>query len=360
MFRKSMFVLAVILVSSLIVACAPSSTPTPPPLPTQIPPQPSATKPPTVPPTAVPPTPVPPTAVPPTATRPPTVPPTAVPPTPVPPTPVPPTAVPPTAIPPGLYVTNVKISPDRPAFTQQVTFAVAFQNTAAGDQNIRWAVYIFKADEINKSNNETTALFSTFPPGAREFNSPGGFSYGATGRACEYFFVRVGWINAEGKIVWFNDPSGKMYEKGFQVCDVNVIPTLPPPPPSPVGVVPTPAPGLFVTDLRIQPAPMRGVDLSFFPTFTNTKGTQMTFTWRVFIYRAENRATSFSETTWLQTNFPVNPGELQSLGKWTLPLGGQCENFFARVGWLDVNNQNQFFLKPDGTVFEKSFAVCPP
>ncbi len=358
MFRKIILVLAAMLLLSIIVACAPTPTATPVPLPTQVPPQPTATKPPTVPPTAVPPTPVPPTPVP--TTRPPTVPPTAVPPTPVPPTPVPPTAVPPTAVPPGLYVTNVRISPDRPAFNQQVTFATTFQNTASGDQNLRWAVYIFKADEANKSNNETAALFSTFPPGVREFNSPGGFRYGPTGRACEYFFVRVGWINAEAKIVWFNDPTGKLYEKGFQVCDVNVIPTLPPPPPTPVGAVPTLAPGLFVTDLRIQPAPLRGVDLSFFPTFTNTKGTQMTFTWRVLIYRAENRATSYSETSWLQTHFQVNPGEVQSLGKWKLALGGPCENFFARVGWLDVNNQTQFFFKPDGTVFEKSFAVCPP
>jgi hypothetical protein len=117
---------------------------------------------------------------------------------------------------------------------------------------------------------------------------------------------------------------------------------------------------LFVTDLRIQPAAWRGYDLSFFPTFVNTKGTQMTFTWRVVIFKADNMQTSYSETTWLLTNFPPTPGEVQSLGTWRLSLGGPCENYVARVGWLDVNNYTQFFMKPDGTVFEKSFTMCAP
>lgn len=354
MHRKIAFVITLAITLSIIVACAPPPTAVPP-FPTQPPPAPTAVPPM---PTAVPPAP---TAVPPAPTAVPPAP-TAVPPAPtaVPPTPVPPTSVPPTAPPTGLYVSNVKISPDRPAFNQTANFAATFLNTATGDQNIRWAVYIFRADDTSKSNNETTLLPTVFPPGTREFNAVGGFRYGGTGRTCEYFFVRVGWINSESKIVWFNDPAGKLYEKGFQVCDVNTIPTLPPPSPGAAAVVPAPPPGLFVTDLRIQPAPQRGVDLSFFPTFTNTKATQMTFTWRVLIYRADNRSVSYSETTWLQTHFQVNPGEVLSLGKWKLALGGPCENFFARVGWLDVNNQTQFFFKPDGTVFEKSFAVCPP
>ena len=92
----------------------------------------------------------------------------------------------------------------------------------------------------------------------------------------------------------------------------------------------------------------------------NTSGGQMTFTWRVFIYKVENPNASYSETTWQLTNFNTAPGEVLSLGKWNLPLGGGCENYFARVGWQDANNQNQFFMKPDGTVFTKPFTVCPP
>jgi hypothetical protein len=259
-----------------------------------------------------------------------------------------------------LYVNTLRIQPDRPAFNQDVTFAPTFVNTASGDQNIKWAVYIFRADQMANSANETTAQFTAFPVGVKEFTSLGKFNYGPTGRVCEYFTARVGFFNPENKIVYFTTPDSKMYEKSFQVCDVSVIPTGVPASVAPTAVPPTPKPGLFVTDLRIQPAPQRGVDLTFFPTFTNNSGNMMTFTWRVLIYKADNLATSFSDTTWTLSNFTTNPGEVQSLGKWNLPLGGPCENYFARVGWQDANNQTQLFLKPDGAVFVKSFTVCPP
>jgi len=348
-------IVLLVLLLTLLAACA---TPTPvPPTPTLPPPSPTLPPPS---PTAVPPTPTP-TAMPPTPTR---VPPTPVPPTPtpVPPTPVPPTAtpIPPTPIPPGLYVTNVRLTPDRPAFNQSVTFAVTFLNTATGDQNVSWRVYIFRAAEPTKSNTETGLLRSAIPPGTREVASPGTFAYGPTGRTCEDFFVRVGWLDAENKIVYFNTPDSKVYQKDFRVCDASVIPTVPPAPPATPSPVPTPRPGLFVTDLRIQPAPVRGTPLIFFPHFVNTLGTQMTFTWRVYIFRAGDLSRSFSETTFATTHFSPTPGEVQSLGSWTLPLGGPCENFVARVGWLDAENKLHFFMQPDGRIFEKPFTVCPP
>ena len=354
-----------------LAACTAAPTPTIEPTtvpPTAVPalptkPAPTAT---TVPPTQVPaptaippttaPTAVPPTAVPPTATAiPPTA--TAVPPT---TTAVPPTAIPPTPIPSGLYVSSLKIQPEQPAFNQNVTFAPTILNATSGPLDIKWTVYIYKADEPTKSNNETTSQLSTFPVGSKEFVSPGSFHYGGTGRTCEYFFARVGYFDNDNKIVMFKSPNGAVYEKGFQVCDVSILPTAIPASVPPTTVPPTPKPGLFVTDMRIQPAPQRGVDLTFFPTFTNTGGNQMTFTWRVFIYKADNLATSYSDTSWLLTNFTTTPGEVQSLGKWNLPLGGGCENYVARVGWQDANNQTQFFMQPDGTVFSKSFTVCPP
>ncbi len=241
-----------------------------------------------------------------------------------------------------------------------MTFAPTILNATSGPLDIKWAVYIYKADDPTKSNNETTAQLTTFPTGSKEFASPGSFTYGGTGRPCEYFFARVGYFDPNNKIVYFKSPNGQVYEKGFQVCDVSLIPTAVPVSAAPTAVPPTPKPGLFVTDLRIQPAPQRGVDLTFFPTFTNNSGNQMTFTWRVLIYKPDNLATSFSDTTWTSTTFSTTPGEVQSLGKWNLPLGGGCENYVARVGWQDANNQTQFFMTPDGNMFNKSFTVCPP
>ncbi len=356
--KKLLFCMLALLVVGTMSACAAEPTPTPAP----------PTRPPTLVPTAVPPTPTsaPPTAtpLPPTATR---VPPTN---TPVPPTAVPPTAAPTVAptntavpaptVPPGLYVTNIRLQPEQPTFNQNITFAPTFLNTTGVVQNFRWAVYIYRADTPTKSDNETTVQLFNIPVGSTEFQSPGSYRYGATGNQCEYFFARVGWLDANNKITFFANTDGKVYEKGFKICDAALIPTQVPPTPAPPTVPPTPKPGLFVNDLRIQPAPARGFDLTFFPTFVNTQGTPMTFTWRVVIFKADNLNQSYSETAWLQTVFPVSPGEVKSEGTWKLPLGGPCENFVARVGWRDANNNTQFFMRPDGYVFEKPFAVCPP
>jgi hypothetical protein len=358
-----------------VTACAETPTPTPVPAPTKAP-QPTA-----VPPTAVPPTAVPPTAVPPTATKaptavpptlaptaiPPTVAPTAVPPTTaptaIPPTAtaVPPTAVPPTKIPSGLYVTNLALNPADPVFNKDISFTATFVNATDSVKTFKWVVYIFRADAPIKSNYEMPAQTTNFPVGSNNYPSiPPAFKLGVTGYQCEYFFARVGWLDADSKITYFTNTDGKVYEKGFKVCDQAIVPTLVPPTAGPTAIPPTPQPGLFVTDLRIQPAPVRGFDLTFFPTFINTKGDVMTFKWRVFIYKADNLNTSYSETSYLTTGFPANPGEVKSDGTWKLTLGGPCENFIARVGWLDSENKIQFFMKPDGKTFEKPFAVCPP
>ena len=351
------FTIVVLLMLATVSACASEPTPTPlpaptlPPVPTAVPSTPTRI-PPTntpVPPTA---TTVPPTPAPPTATSvPPTTPPTIAPTN---------TAVPAPTVPPGLYVTNIRLQPEQPTFNQDISFAPTFLNTTGVVQNFRWAVYIYRADTPTKSDNDTAVQLFAIPVGTTEFQAIKPYRYGPTGNPCEFFFARVGWLDANNKITFFVNTDGKVYEKGFKICDAALIPTQVPPTPAPPTVPPTPKPGLFVNDLRIQPAPARGFDLTFFPTFVNTQGTPMTFTWRVVIFKADNLNQSYSETAWLQTVFPVNPGEVKSEGTWKLPLGGPCENFVARVGWRDANNQTQFFMRPDGYVFEKPFTVCPP
>ena len=123
---------------------------------------------------------------------------------------------------------------------------------------------------------------------------------------------------------------------------------------------PTLPPGLFVTDLKTQPDPApRGTDLQFFATFLNTTGTAQSYRWLVYIYRSENRVRSYSETTATLTGIPVGSSEQKSLGSWKLGVGGPCEDFVARVAFLDQDNKATNFAKPDGQVFEKDFRVCP-
>lgn len=124
---------------------------------------------------------------------------------------------------------------------------------------------------------------------------------------------------------------------------------------------PTVKPGLYVTNLRVDPnPPLRGVDLIFHPSFLNATGAVQNFRWLVYIYRAGSPTTSFSETTAGLFAIPVGNSTLKSVGAWKISLGGPCENFVARVAWMDDNNKAINFTKPDGQVFEHAFTVCAP
>jgi hypothetical protein len=129
----------------------------------------------------------------------------------------------------------------------------------------------------------------------------------------------------------------------------------------PLVPAPTIPSGLYISDLRIDPnPPLRGTDLIFYPIFINTTGVVQNFKWLVYIYRSDTPNKSYSETTPLLSAIPVGANELRSNGSWKLALGGPCENYFARVAWLDQNNKAINFTKTDGQIYEKPFTVCAP
>ncbi len=130
----------------------------------------------------------------------------------------------------------------------------------------------------------------------------------------------------------------------------------PTPPPSPTPAIPR---GLYVTDLRIEPAPARGLDLKFYATFLNSMEREQNYRWAVYIFRADNQR-GIGETTRTDTAVPVGTGEQLSIGSWKLPLGGPCDYFYAQVGWLNVDSKIVWFTTPSGSVFQKGFTVCPP
>ncbi len=134
------------------------------------------------------------------------------------------------------------------------------------------------------------------------------------------------------------------------------IPTSTPAPPTPV--IPS---GLYATSLDIVPdPPPRGADLEFYATFANTTGIVQNFRWIIFIYRPDNPIKSYGQTTVTSSSVDMGAQTKKSLGSWGLPIGGPCEDFIARVAWMDQNNQTTPFLKPNGQPFEKSFTICAP
>jgi hypothetical protein len=123
----------------------------------------------------------------------------------------------------------------------------------------------------------------------------------------------------------------------------------------------TPAPGVFVMDLNMNPNPPRvGNTFTFTPSFQNTASDPLNFRWRVLIYRADTPSKSYTDTTWTPTSFPTGASALTSLGGWVLPSGTACDYYYATVVWLDANNNQVPFMKPDGTSFQKGFSTCPP
>ncbi len=281
-----------------------------------------------------------------------------------------PTAVPaptaaPTAIPKpaaGVFVTDVRLSPPIPAFFRDATFIPTFTNTADQTLNFKWKVYIWKSDDLTKSNNETSFTQTAFQPGTAEYPSQGQFSYGATGKPCEAFFTRVGWLDSDNKIQYFMFPDGRVFEKPFSVCDVAFIPTAVPPTAAPPTPIAAPPPGLFVTGLTLSPQdpPMHNQVTTFTVAFSNSSDRELTFPWKVYVYKLDDMGKTNNETTLQTTSFASGTkGGFTSLGSFKYgATGNACDAFSARVGWLDGDNKIHFFLQPDGRVFEKAFSVC--
>ena len=133
---------------------------------------------------------------------------------------------------------------------------------------------------------------------------------------------------------------------------VSNLPQLTPVPPTFAA-----APGLYVSALRLEPGPQRGMDIAFYPMFLNTTGGMQPYRVKVYLYRAENMRNSFGETSVGAVAIPVGATEQKAAGSWKLGSGG-CEDFIARVGWLDDQNRVTFFNAPAGGTFELRFPMC--
>ena len=129
-----------------------------------------------------------------------------------------PTAAPPTSAPPGLYVTGVRLDPSQPAHAQNITFSVSFLNTANGDQNQKWVIYIYRADNPTKMNQQTAVTQSTFPPGTTDLQAQPTVKFGVTGYACDYYFAQVNSIDINNKGTPLTQPDGQALTKNFAVC----------------------------------------------------------------------------------------------------------------------------------------------
>jgi hypothetical protein len=131
----------------------------------------------------------------------------------------PPSASPTVAIPPGLYVTSLRLDPPQPAHNQTIAMGVTFLNTAGGDQNVKWVVYVFRAENPTRPNTQSPVNPASFKTGpTAELDSLIRFKLGATGNACDFFFARVDILDINNRGTDLPGIDGKLFEKGFSIC----------------------------------------------------------------------------------------------------------------------------------------------
>ena len=119
--------------------------------------------------------------------------------------------------PPGVYVTDLRIDPNPPTRTSDLTFYPIFANSFATVQNYRWRVFIYKQDNPSRSIGDTTPATSSLPVGSSE-QKPGGTWKWGPGNQCDYFFIRVGSLDQDSKVTLFSRPDGKVFEKNLTLC----------------------------------------------------------------------------------------------------------------------------------------------
>ncbi|MEW5718705.1 MAG: Ig-like domain-containing protein [Chloroflexota bacterium] len=129
------------------------------------------------------------------------------------------------------------------------------------------------------------------------------------------------------------------------------------PPASPTISAP---PGVYATSIRLDPKePKRNQVVKFWVTFWNNTGAPQTYRWRILIFPPDAKNAK-GDTATVDTTMPVGTSEFASADNWTIRGPGDCEQYFARVFWLDESRNPNEFLKPDRSGGPATqFSICP-
>jgi hypothetical protein len=124
---------------------------------------------------------------------------------------------------------------------------------------------------------------------------------------------------------------------------------------SPTTVIP---PGVYVTDLRVDPpSPRSGDQITFYPTFLNTKDLVQEYNICVEIFRGQDVSKSVGISTCTAEKIGPGTSEFPSTG-WNVREGA-CTQYLARAISEDQAKARTPFLQPDGNIHYLNFTVCP-
>jgi hypothetical protein len=145
---------------------------------------------------------------------------------------------------------------------------------------------------------------------------------------------------------------------GATASSASVQPSATRPRPSPTLSAP---PGVYATSIRVEPAaPKRNQPVAFFVTFLNTTGAPQDYRWRIRIYPPDVKNAK-GDTAPLNHTLAVGTSEIPSSDNWTIRGPGGCEDYFARVFWIEpISKQETEFIKPDASGGPAAgFQICP-
>lgn len=135
--------------------------------------------------------------------------------------------------------------------------------------------------------------------------------------------------------------------------------------PAPPRATATPAapPGIYVTNIRLDPAkPNRGNQVTFYVTFLNTTGAPSNYAWQILLYEEEkccNPARTYGTSLLQQMTIPTGSNVLASANNWKVAGAGDCVSFYAQVSYQDPEKHPVIFNMPNGQPYTIPFTVCP-
>ncbi len=149
------------------------------------------------------------------------------------------------------------------------------------------------------------------------------------------------------------------------IVAVVTLPTNTHLPPTRIVPTPTPAasatpnvpPGVYVTNLRVNPpAPRSGDQITFYTTLLNTQG-ETRYNHCVEIFRGQDVSKSVGISSCGPISVPLGTNEFPSSG-WNV-REGSCTQYLARAISEDAAKARTPFLQPDGQIYYLNFTVCP-
>lgn len=135
--------------------------------------------------------------------------------------------------------------------------------------------------------------------------------------------------------------------------------TRTPVPAAPTATAVRVAPGIYATELKVDPPqPKGGQYMTFTVTFLNSTGLVQNVRWYVRIFKPDQR-NSIGETSKINSKLNVGSSSFATLNDWHWGGMPSCEPYIARVYGVDEFGAVYIMNRTDGSNLTHNFSICP-